>query len=476
MLWALLGAGLFIRIALMVTYTPAVFNYYGGDSARYMRLAFTGVTGLFDDAAMPAGYPAFLSLLRHIWASLPLTTAIQHLLGLVAAGLLYSAVVRVGAPRWAALLPAAVVLFSGDQLFLEHGIFTEALWMPALALAMYLLARALDAERSIWWLAAGGAVLGGSALIRHVSEVLPFLVAVWAAIALPGARSLRLKHAAAVLLPAIAVIGLYFVVSKSIAGGNSGIVENQGFALYGRVGQFADCTKFEPPSGTEPLCVDIPPDERPGPFFWTFGEESPLRTKISFDPADSEDQELLARFGRAAILGQPLDYAWAAARDLARFFAPGIGAPRPESGSDAEDMSFASTVPTAQGASLSELADQYDEAYSDVGDGTAGSASRGFWGAYQSLIRVGGLPLLGLVLLSLVGAVLARGAMRAGAALFLVCGLTLLVFPPMFSSYDVRYAVPPIDLFAAGAAVGLASLVGYTGASSRGAVGGGARP
>jgi hypothetical protein len=458
LLWALLGAGLALRISLMLTYTPAVFNYYGGDSTRYMRLPFTGVSGLFDDAAMPAGYPAFLALLREVWSSLPLTTMTQHLLGLAAAALLYAAVVRIGAPRWAALLPAAVVLFSGDQIFLEHGVFTEALWMPALAFGIYLVARAITSEQPTWWLVAGGAVLGCSALVRHVSEVLPVLVAIWAALALPAIPTLRLRHAAAVLLPALAVIGVYFVVAKSIAGGNSGMVENQGFALYGRVGQFADCTEFTPPRGTASLCVDTPPAQRPGPFFWTFDEESPIRTEIEFDPSQEEDQELLARFARQAILSQPDDYAWAVARDFLRFFVPGIGDPRPESGSDAENMSFARTLPTAQGASPSELAEQFGERYSDVGDGTASAASRGFWGGYQSLFRVGGIPLMLLVALSALGAALGRGSMRAGAVLFLGAGLTLLAFPPLFSSYDVRYAVPPIDLLSAGAAIGIAVL------------------
>jgi hypothetical protein len=458
LLWALLGAGLALRISLMLTYTPAVFNYYGGDSTRYMRLPFTGVSGLFDDAAMPAGYPAFLVLLREVWSSLPLTTMTQHLLGMAAAALLYAAVVRIGAPRWAALLPAVVVLFSGDQLFLEHGVFTEALWIPALALGIYLVARAIGAEQPTWWLAAGGAALGCSALVRHVSEVLPVLVAIWAALALPAIPTLRLRHAAAVLLPALAVIGVYFVVAKSIAGGNSGMVENQGFALYGRVGQFADCTEFTPPRGTAPLCVDTPPAQRPGPFFWTFSEESPIRTKIEFDPSRAEDQELLARFARQAILSQPDDYAWAVTRDFLRFFVPGIGEPRPESGSEAEDMSFASTVPTAQGASPSELAEQFGERYSDVGDGTASTASRSFWGGYQSLFRIGGIPLMLLVALAALGAALDRGPLRAGAVLFLGAGLTLLAFPLLFSSYDVRYAVPPIDLLSAGAAIGIAVL------------------
>lgn len=466
-LWWILGIGLLLRVCVMVFYTPTVFNYYGGDSTRYMRLELSGVTGLFDDNAMPAGYPAFLAAIRAFWAWLPLTIVIQHLLGLLTAWLLYAAVVRFGGPRWAALLPAAVVALSGDHIFLEHGIFTEALWMPLLALGVYCAARAWEAEERRWWLAAAGVALAVSALVRHVSQVLPVVVALWAVVMIPGDWRARARSAALVVLPALVVIGAYFVVSKPIAGGYSGLVENQGFSLYARTAQFADCTKFTPPREVRGLCVDTPVEERPGPFFWTFGAESPLRTRIQFDGYDPDDQALLSEFGRDAILHQPLDYARAVTKDFARFFAPGIGTPRPDSGTGSESMSFESVIPAAQGASLSQLADQFDDAYSGVGDGEASQSARTALGAYQEIFRIEGLTTLLLVVLSLIGAVMGRGAWRAGALLFLLAGMTLLAFPPMFSSYDVRYAVPAIDQFAAGAAFGLAVLVERAAAAAR---------
>lgn len=459
-MWVILGVGLLLRICAMVFYTPAVFNYYGGDSTRYIRLDFVGINGIFGDNAMPAGYPAFLAALRELSAWLPLTTTLQHMLGLAAAWLLYAAVVRAGASRVAALLPAVVVAFSGDQLFLEHGIFTEALWMPVVALGMYLLARSTSAVDARRWLIVGGAVLACSALVRHVSLALPIVLTVWAAVALPGTPTMRLQHAAAVLLPALVVIGAYFVIAKPIAGGYSGLVENRGFSLYGRVGQFADCTKFKPPSGTKRLCVDTPPEARAGPFFWTFGQESPIRTKMTIDTFDAGDQELLSSFGRAAILNQPLDYARAVGTDFARYFAPDFGEPRADSGTDAQSMSFESTIPAAQGVSPADLAQQFDQAYSGVGSGLANPTARTLLGAYQSVFRIQGLLTLLLVVLAFLGCWLGRGSVRAGASLFLVAGLTLLVFPPLFSSYDVRYAVPPINLLAAGGAFGLAVFAG----------------
>lgn len=457
-LWAVLGLGLLLRIGVVVFYTPTVFNYYGGDSARYMRLSFSGSSGLFGDNAMPAGYPAFLAVLRHVEDWLPFTIMTQHLLGLAGAVLLYAAVRAVGAPRWAALLPVVVVALSGDELFLEHGIFTEALWMPLLALAMYLLARAISAERALWWLVAGGIALACSAIARNLSEALPILLAIWAAVALPGTATLRLRNALAVALPALAVLGAYLVVAKPIAGGFSGLSENSGFALYSRVAQFADCNKFTPPPGSEPLCVDTPPDRRPGPFYWAWSTESPLRSKFAFDMHDSEDQALLSRFAREALVHQPIEYAEAAGRDFVRFFAPDWGTPRPDSGTDEGAMSFESTAGAAQAVSPPELADQYEEAYSGVGDGLAAPAVRSVLGAYQALFRIDGRLLLLLIALGVVGSILGRGRARAGASLFLLSGLALLVIPPLFSSYDIRYTIPPINLFAASAAIGLAAL------------------
>jgi hypothetical protein len=463
-LWWILGLGLLLRLCVMVFYTPTVFNYYGGDSTRYIRLSFVGIHSLFGDNAMPAGYPSFLAVLRDVSAWLPLTTMVQHVLGLAAAGLLYAAVVRLGAPRWAALLPVVIVVFSGDQIFLEHGIFTEALWTPLLALGLYLVARSVSAERARWWLVTGGAALACSALVRHVSQVLPVLVTVWAAVALPGSPGARLRNAAAVLLPAMLVIGAYFVVAKPVAGGYSGLVENQGFSLYGRIAQFADCTKFKPPNGTQMLCVDTPSEMRPGPFYWTFSAQSPIRTRMQFNQYDAHQQALLSSFARAAILHEPIDYLRTVTKDVLRFFAPGLGTPRPDSGTDAQSMSFESVVPAAQGASLEQLADQFDEKYSGVGSGKAAETARTLLGGYQEIFRVQGLLTLLLILLAAIGAVVGRGAMRAGASLFLLSGAVLLVFPPLFSSYDVRYAVPPINLFAAGAAFGLAVLVARIGA------------
>lgn len=456
-----LAVGLLLRLVVMVTYTPAVFNYYGGDAARYMRLSGGGVVQLFGDVAMPAGYPAFLGAIRAISNWLPLTTFIQHLIGLGAAALLYFAVRRAGAPRWAALLPAIVIAISGDQIYLEHAILTEALWIPLLALGLFAAVASLSSPRPGRWLVAAGAILMLSALVRNVSLVMPILVAIWACFALAGSWRERLLNATRVIVPALVLLVAYLVVAGLGDGGRNGLFEDQGLALYGRVAQFADCSQFTPPKGTRVLCVHTPEDEREGPFYWTFSSESPLRKKFDFDIDNQHQQEELSEFGRDAILHQPRSYVRAVLSDLVRFFAPEVGEPRPEDGVVPRYMSFGSNVGVNQAWTPKEMAEIVDEGYSGVGSGTASHTVRTILGSYQSVFRVDGIILLALILLNVLGVIWARGKERAGAVLFFLVGAYLLIIAPATSSYDARYAIPPADFFAAGAAFGLVVLFGW---------------
>ena len=455
-LWAILGLGLILRLCVLVFYTSTIFNYYGGDSARYMRLEGSGFSGLFSDGAMPAGYPAFLEVMHSVSSWLPLTILIQHLLGLTAAALLYFAVVRAGAPRWSALLPAAVVALSGDQIFLEHAILTEALWIPGLALTMFLLVASLRAANPLPWLVSAGSVLMLTSLVRNVSMVLVVLAALWAAWAIPATSRLRLRNGLAIVIPALLILLLYLGISKSAGEGRSGLFENEGFALYARTAQFADCNKFTPPKGTQVLCVDTPTDERPGPFWWAWSPESPLREKFNFDINDSHDQELVGEFAKEAIRHQPLSYAGTVASDFVRFFAPEVGNERPDNGVSPRYMSFGSTTPVDQVVTMNEMAELVATKYTGVGTGEAGHATRAVLGSYQTIFRVNGLLGLLLIALTVTGVVLGRGTIRAAVALFLIAGMALLVIPPAVSSYDARYAIPPMELFAAGAAFGMA--------------------
>lgn len=467
-LLACVAVGALLRATVLAISSPSVLTYYGGDSIRYLRLDASGFQGLFSDNAMPAGYPGFLQGLAALSDHLAFTTATQHILGVVAALLLFAAVRRADGGRPAALAAAGVVLLSGDQVFLEHGILTESLWFPLLALALFAVSGAIgESHRRLRWLLIGGALIGLSALARHVSEVLLLVVAAWAALAFGGSVKARLTRGGAVLGPGLAILVVYYAVSVGLAGGYSGLTENSGFSLYGRTGQFADCTRFTPPKGTRALCSPIPPEQRAGTFYWQFNPKSPIYARIAFEAGSRSDQKLLGSFGRAAILHQPLDYARAVTKDLARFVVPDVGVERPDSGITPELMSFESTVPVAQAVNSATLARQFSEKYDGVGDGSASQASRTILGAYQSVFRLNGLLLLALLATASAGLVRGRGAARTGCGLFLSSSIALFVLPVATSAYDARYAVAPGHLLTAAAGLGLTALAARRRAACR---------
>src|SRR2546421_6795180 len=108
---ALVAAGAALRVLLMADYRPAVFA--NADSARYIHFALEP-PGLLNDPFGPTGYSAFLRFAHWISSHVEFTIALQHLLGICAALLLYGAVRRLGAASWPALVAPAVLLLSGD--------------------------------------------------------------------------------------------------------------------------------------------------------------------------------------------------------------------------------------------------------------------------------------------------------------------------------------------------------------------------
>jgi hypothetical protein len=312
----LLAAGAGARLWLMLDYRPAHLS--SNDSARFLHFAHHD-DGLFEDTFGPTGYVAFLKTTNWIWDQLEFTVTLQHLFGIAAALLLYAALRRLGAPVWSACIPAGVVLLSGDQLYMEHTLLSEAGgFLPLVTGGLYAGVRALDDERRLAWLALAGALLAGAALYRNVGLVLPPALALWALAAMPGGARARLVSAGACVAASAAVLGAYAGLAR-IDGGNTGMTATSGWNAYGRSAPFADCDRFDEPRGTAELCEDTPPEDRPGSLFYLWFDGSPARKKFGHPPLE---QELVGRFGRRAILAQPLDYAKAVSADLPRFLDP----------------------------------------------------------------------------------------------------------------------------------------------------------
>jgi hypothetical protein len=443
-----------IRVVVMIVYSSAVFVYYNGDALRYARISpGGGHLSLFSDYAAPAGYTIFLAAVREIWSALAFTIGLQHAFGVATGLLFYAALRRMGAPRGFALAPAAVVFFSGDQIFLEHALLTESLWALLIAGGLYALLRGVsDDAVDARWLAIGGAALGYAGTVRPVALLLLVVAAVWVVLALRVELVRCARAAAAVVLPAAIVIGAYAGI-VALDNGHNGFGQFGGFQLYGRVAQFADCTKFKPPGRTRLLCRKTPSAQRPGPNAQLFASDAPLR-QPEFNLQLPRDSAVLGRFAQQAILHQPGAYTSALVEDYKRIV--GLGHGRLGDGANPWEMRF--DYPHAYGnptgaTTPDQIARLYRVEYTSVRAHPLSGWGH-VLGTYQGLVRLHEGLVIVLLALACVGVGLGTARARAGAGLFLGAALCLYLVPPLIALWDVRYGVLPGELLAVAATVG----------------------
>ena len=435
-LFVLLGAAVALRIATLALYFPGVV--WHADSARF-ALVLPGVHRIFDDAWHPAGYSMFLGMLRLVSDQVWFTVAAQHLLGLLAGTALYLAVTRLGAPRWLGLIPAAVYLFSGDVLFFEHTLLSEQLALALTALALSAAILGLRPKVDPRWLAASGALATGAWLTRPNFAVVLFAVVSVAALGVTGRRS-RATAGGAAALGAAVVFGLYLLAFQVSGGRYLGLWDLTGWQLYGRVAPFAACDQFDVPKGAETLCESTPPADRPAPFHYTQESTSPAVREFGYGSPQAGG--LLYDFAIRAIRAQPRDYASAVITDLARYVRKGSPPFTATSSSFlGPEWTFASRPALYEAITRHQLAAVYD--------GTKVSApGEHLLGDYQSVMRVHGILIAVLLLLTPAGAIWGRGPGRLGAALFGSTSFLLFLGPVLASSYDFRYGIPPATLLA----------------------------
>ncbi len=448
-------AGLALRVVAMIGYQPA-YLAFSDTHAYVLDAADLGEAFAIDAPLRPYGYAIFLAGVASVSQTVTAVVVVQHLLGLATAALLYATVLRLGGPRWAAVASAAVVALVPDFVFFEHALLTEAPFLFLVTAAGYATARgvqesALERRPRTWiaWLAAAGALVALAATFRAVGQVLVPAFVVIAAIAVRGdiARRLgRLGVAAAPSLAGAAVL-LGYGALMSAHGGYFGLASSDGWAIYGRTGPIADCTRFEPPPGTERLCERTPPDRRPGSDFYGWDPESPARELFVGPPAGDE---LLARFGREVVTHQPLDYAKLVLTDLARFVDEDAGIDRTLSGHPLSFYRFAGT--SSEVIDDDPVASFYGP-YEYVISGTGRTL-----GDLQQIVRVHGVLILLGVVLALAG--LIRGPRQVRMAILILAGpaMTLLVASVALATYDGRFGVPAMPGLISAGLVGAWSL------------------
>jgi hypothetical protein len=443
----LLVVGASLRLLFMLAWEPAFMGW--PDAKSYIDVS---QGDLFGNVLRPAGYPLFLRGLYAIAPSIALVVAVNHLLGLATAALLYGAVARTGAPGWLGLLPAGVVALGGDQMFLEHSPLTEAPFTFLIAVALYALVRC--AERTSWaWPALAGVALACSATVRVVGlAVIPVALA-WLAVASGDRRRLRATTTAVAAAAALTVLGTYWVAEYR-ATGDVGMSRNGAYHLYGRVAPFADCSRFTPPRGTEMLCEAAPRSERPitDAYIFSYWHSPAVRTFDNPFAATPQASAEVGAFARAVIVHQPLDYLKEVGAGMLRYVAPESDWLHGFGGGPGYDALVGRNIlfnPVFMDDALDSLGRHYGVADYEQRPGVLA-----FLKSWERVTRIQGAVFVALAALSLAAPFAARGRPRAGAWLFTLVAWTLLVTPVATLEFSARTAVPGFGFLTAAGAIG----------------------
>jgi hypothetical protein len=307
-----LTLGTTLRALAWCAYQPALFY---SDSVNYLdnthRVPNTGWH--------PLGYPLFLDLFL-IGRHLALVTAVQHLLVLADAGLIYVLLQRLGCGRIVAALATTPVLLDAYQVQIEQYILSEALFesllVAAIAIALWPRrdgARTVSSRRA----ATVAVILGLSVLVRLDAIGLCLPLAGWVIWTTWRTRSRRswrplLAAVVAFALPTIFLIGL-----RTSDGNGTSITGMGANWLYGRVAPFANCPHDDLPAIEKALCPTQPLGHRPGPVWF---QASPAAPEWQFLDAHPHDTAPIEAFARRVIEHQPLDYLQAVTTDFGQQF------------------------------------------------------------------------------------------------------------------------------------------------------------
>ena len=299
----LLAAGLVLRVLAQFAYRPVLFYI---DTSRY----------LYNDAPGmdPVGYKGPLRAILAV-ANLDAVAAVQHLLGLAMAVVLYVLLLRRGCPRWLAALAMAPLLLDAYQIQIEQTLMPDT-WFEALIVAglAILLWRPAPGWRAV---AAGGLVLGTSAIFAQVGEALLPAAVLYLLVLGGGWR--RFLGRAAALCVAFALPILAYSTVNELATGNFFLSHTGVTSAYGRLAAAADCATLRLPPDEQKMCPTRH-QQALGPDFLDFGLRSPIAPYYSGLPRDRVNS-LIVDFNHRVLTQQPLRVLRAYLRDVVRPFA-----------------------------------------------------------------------------------------------------------------------------------------------------------
>ncbi len=302
---ALLAVGLILRVAAQFAYRPALFYI---DTARYVSNNPPGMD--------PLGYAGVLRAISPA-GGVATVAAVQHLLGLAMAVVIYVLLLRRGAARWLAALAIAPVLLDAYQLQIEQTIMPdtvfEALIVAGLAVAAW--------RPAISWrrAAAAGLVLGASATVAQVGEAL-LLPAVIFLLAAGGGWRPAIGRAAA-LCAAFALPILAYSAGSDLITGSFFLSHTGVTSFYGRAAAAADCAAIRLPAAERAMCPTKSQQAR-GPDWLEYNDGSPIRPYYnSHTQTRAQTDSEISDFNHAVLAQQPGRLAGAYGRDAAKLFA-----------------------------------------------------------------------------------------------------------------------------------------------------------
>jgi hypothetical protein len=435
---ALLG-GAAIRLATMLGY-PGVL-WFTGDSYFYLGRAMRAQ----PSPSKTLGYPFALRLLEP-FHSLTLVAAIQHLMGLATAVMIYVLLRRVGLAGWVATLVTVPVLYDAYQVQLEHLLMAESVFTFLIAAAVALI---LWRPRPVWWVALGaGLLLGYAVLVRTAGAAMIPLALGCLVVRRAGWRAC-VAAAVGGALP-LAAYAMWFHSYR----GSYGLTTSDGVYLWGRTATFADCSRIRPPAEERGLCLSTPPRDRlaPGTLIWR--SEAPPRN-MPGGAVSPDSNRILRDFALRAILTQPGDYLHTIAAGVHmavgehRFPHPNGTTEHLYHFPDRPQLFPAGREWAPGGTALGDAWSYGREVPSRVVDPYA-SRMR----SYQERVFLPGPALGALFVLGAGGIVLARG-LRTAALTAWSAAVILLVFPIATADFDYRYVLPamPFACLAAGLAL-----------------------
>ncbi len=148
-----------------------------------------------------------------------------------------------------------------------------------------------------------------------------FAMPVWLLYVVWSHRSLRLVAPAAI---GLAVPLLAYSMWHSAETGRFGLTHADGWFLYGRVGEIADCGNADIPRDARPLCARNARDRREGAAYHIWNADGPARRVFGGMSRDTQTQErsneLLRDFAFAIIRDRPGQYLELVWDDFTRYF------------------------------------------------------------------------------------------------------------------------------------------------------------